>query len=150
MGDAAATPQASDGAAPGKHRQRLDAPDPRCVRRGRREPLRRHVRELLVAHGVLPPSNRELAGFEAWVAAKLADIEHPEHSAIVRGFVVWNYLPRLRAAASREVLRVGEVLAARQSITVATEFLEWLQARGHALSELYQLCLGKVLIVDRR
>jgi hypothetical protein len=101
-------------------------------------PSAAYFRELLVAHGVLPPRNRELANFEAWVPAKLADIEHPEHSAIVREFVVWNYLPRFRESASREVLRVGEVLAARQSIPVATEFLEWLQARGHALSELSQ------------
>jgi hypothetical protein len=97
----------------------------------------RHLRDLLAAHGLLPPYSRELAGFERWAAAKLADIADAEHRATIKSFLAWNYLPRFRAAAESG-LRFGEVLAARQSVTVAVEFLEWLAAGGRGLGDLRQ------------
>jgi hypothetical protein len=83
------------------------------------------VRSLLVRHGVLPRRSRELDAFQQWIGGKLAHVEDEEHRRIVRLFAEWKHLRRFRSGARSSGPARGEVLAARQSVTVAIEFLAW-------------------------
>ncbi|MEV0202813.1 hypothetical protein [Nonomuraea sp. NPDC050691] len=89
-----------------------------------------YIRELLVAQGILPFRDRYVAGYERWLAAKLASIESPEQRKIVEQFGRWHHLRRLRAQAARAPVTENAFLHAKQSTTIATGFLHWLHERG--------------------
>lgn len=48
-----------------------------------------HLRELLMACGVLPVLDKQICAFERWLLAHLVDIDDPEHARLVQA------LPRL-------------------------------------------------------
>jgi hypothetical protein len=60
-----------------------------------------HLRDLLMACGVLPAVDRQGCGFERWLAAHIEGIADEGHAQAVRRFATWDVLPRLRAQARR-------------------------------------------------
>ena len=58
-----------------------------------------HLRHMLIAGGVLPPRDEELARTEQWLAALLASIDVPGHRRLVHAFATWHVMRRLRRAA---------------------------------------------------
>ncbi|MER6952291.1 hypothetical protein ABT294_50615 [Nonomuraea sp. NPDC000554] len=89
-----------------------------------------YVRELLIEHAVLPFRDRYVAGYERWLATKLADLQDIEQRQVIEQFGRWHHLRRLRAQAAKAPVTQNAFLHAKQSTTVATSFLHWLQERG--------------------
>lgn len=97
-----------------------------------------YVRGLLVGHDCLSPRDPHLATFERWFPAKLAQIHDPEHYTIVDRFVRWHLLHKLRRDARTGPVATGAFLNAKQSTTVAIQFLVWLGDRGRDLETASQ------------
>ena len=51
-----------------------------------------YLRQMLVAGGVLPPRDEELARAEQWLAGLLASMTVPEHRRLVRAFATWQVI----------------------------------------------------------
>lgn len=97
------------------------------------------VRELLIDQDLLPERNRRLAGFERWWTAKATTIADHDDRGVVDRFVRWHYLRRFRHA-EIDGLTHGQVLAARQAVTIAAEFLTSLRedhVELHAVGQAY-------------
>ncbi len=59
-----------------------------------------HVRDLLVAAGILPPVDRFLLLFEQWLPGWLDSVRDAEHRRILQHYGSWHLLRRLRATAT--------------------------------------------------
>lgn len=97
-----------------------------------------YLRGLLVTNGALPPRDRRLATFERWLSDKLDHLDDADQRQVLERFGRWHHLRRLRRHAEAGPVPTGPVLTAKQSITVAAQFLSWLQARGRGLPDCTQ------------
>jgi hypothetical protein len=55
-----------------------------------------HLRELLMACGVLPAVDKQVRLFERWLPGRLAGITYEGQAQPIRRFATWDILPRLR------------------------------------------------------
>jgi hypothetical protein len=92
-----------------------------------------YLRQMLVAGGVLPPRDEELARTERWLAGLLASMTVPEHRRLVRAFATWQVMPRLRRSSQARRRPRTYTARARNMISTAARFLSWLSARGTTL-----------------
>jgi hypothetical protein len=90
-----------------------------------------HLRDLLMAAGALPSADRQILLFERWYRNQLQAVSDPRHEQLLRQFVTWHLLPRMRAKAARRPLSAGSRNAAANKLTVARKFLTWLASQGH-------------------
>jgi len=97
-----------------------------------------HLRELLMACGLLPPVDKQICSFERWLLTHLAGITDPDHAQIVQRFATWHVLPRLRAQAEKKPITPGSRCHAGDQVKRATDFLQWLSARGLTLTTCRQ------------
>ena len=97
-----------------------------------------YLRGLLVEHGCLPCRDRYLAAFETWLPTKLDQIADPGVRRHIDAFARWHLLRQLRDRAKREPIPAGAFLNAKQSTTVAINFLDWLSGRGRQLATVSQ------------
>ncbi|MFF9647290.1 hypothetical protein [Kitasatospora aureofaciens] len=97
----------------------------------------RHVRELLVATGVLPRRNEPIAQLELWLDNLLGSLQ-PHQSRIIRPFAEWHVLRDARRRANRSRYTAGSAATDRTDIRVAIEFLTWLDARDLDLADVAQ------------
>ncbi len=102
-----------------------------------------YIRELLVEHQVLPRRDRYVAGYEQWLAAKLAAIADDEHRKVIQRFGTWHHLRRLRARSAASPVTLSAFMNAKQSTTVAINFLDWLGGRGVELAEVSQVDIDR-------
>src|SRR4051812_31345563 len=58
-----------------------------------------HLRELLMACGLLPVIDKQILLFDRWLHEHLADVDDPDRVQLLRRFATWRVLPRLRARA---------------------------------------------------
>jgi hypothetical protein len=93
-----------------------------------------HLRHMLIAGGVLPPRDEELARTEHWLAALLASIDAPGHRRLVHAFATWHVMRRLRRTAGAGRRPWTYTDHARTTIKAADAFLGWLGGRGTTLS----------------
>lgn len=93
-----------------------------------------HIRGLLVEHGALPARDEYLATFSRWLHTKLAAIEDPHQRQLVETFATWHHVRNLRAKAQRGAVTPNAFLQAKQSTTLAVEFLTWLKGRGSSVA----------------
>lgn len=91
-----------------------------------------HLRELLMACGVLPPLDRQVWLFEQWLPGHLAALPDQGHAQLIRRFATWDVLPRLRAGAERKPLTPATRRYAGEQVKAATAFLQWLAGRDTA------------------
>lgn len=96
---------------------------------------RNHLRGLLVEHGALPARDELLARFESWAKQARERIAAPEHVEIIDRYIRWKHLSRMRKLSP---VSHGTFLGAKQSITVAIEFCNWLTDHEATLSEATQ------------
>ena len=89
-----------------------------------------HLRDLLVACGVLPAVDRQVWLFERWLHGHLASIADNGHAQVVRRFATWSVLPRIRARADRKPLTTSVRHYAGEQVKAATDFLMWLSGRN--------------------
>ena len=92
-----------------------------------------YLRQMLVAGGVLPPRDEELARAEQWLAGLLASMTVPEHRRLVRAFATWQVIMRLRRTSRTRRRPRTYTARARNMISAAVRFLSWLGARGTTL-----------------
>jgi integrase len=97
-----------------------------------------HIRDLLVACGVLPPADRFLLLFEQWLANWLAGITSEPHHRLLQQFATWHTLRKLRGTASSGPLGYGPGQAARCTLTQAAAFLAWLAGRDRIIGQCTQ------------
>jgi hypothetical protein len=98
-----------------------------------------HLRELLMACGVLPAVDKQICSFERWLVGHLADITDPDHAQLVRRFGTWDVLTRLRARAEKKPITPAGRRHAGDQVKHATTFLRWLSDHGLTLSTCRQV-----------
>ena len=123
-GGAAILAQVASGVMPATHQALDDWPRRRAADQ---------VRQVLVAGGVLPPRDEELARTEQWLATLLASIADPGHRRLVHAFATWHAMRRLRRAAGSGRRPRTYTAHARNTIKAAARFLGWLGERGTTL-----------------
>jgi hypothetical protein len=99
-----------------------------------------HLRDLLMACGVLPAIDKQLLHVETWLHRRLAGLERDRnpHARVLCQFGVWYQLPRLRAKARTRPLTPAARRFAGEQFTQAQHFLAWLDARDRRPAELRQ------------
>lgn len=97
-----------------------------------------YLRGLLVEHGCLPPRDRHIARFERWLDTKLAHVDNIDHRKVIDRFARWHLLRQLRTQAAQAPVTPGAFLNAKQTTTVAINFLTWLSGRNRQLDQLTQ------------
>lgn len=97
-----------------------------------------YLRGLLVEHGCLPARDRYLAAFENWLPTRLDQVSDSAARRHIDAFARWHLLRQLRDRAKREPIPAGAFLNAKQSTTVAVDFLDWLSGRGQQLETATQ------------
>lgn len=117
-----------------------------------------HIRDLLMASGVLPARDRHLLLFEQWLDTWLADLQNdrggdlthgttaaadageppssPKH--VLRQYATWHVQRGLRKAADQGPIGHYRDQRARHQLRVAAQFLERLHARGLQLIQCSQ------------
>ena len=102
-----------------------------------------HLRDLLMASGVLPAVDRQIMLFEGWARQRLATRADESHSRLLRQFVTWHQLPHLHAAARRAPLSPGSRNYAAEAFLQAEQMLGWLDRQGVSLAALSQTELDR-------
>ncbi len=92
-----------------------------------------YLRHMLVAGGVLPPRDEELARTERWLGGLLASVDDPGHRRLVQAFATWHVMRRLRRSAAAGSRPRTYTAGARNTIKAAARLLSWLGARGTTL-----------------
>jgi hypothetical protein len=90
---------------------------------------REHLRELLVAHGVLPPRDRYLAAYERWAKSCLASIEESSDRRLIAAYLRWHQGPRLSRLAESGQLTESRYSTVRAQTNIAVKLLAWLRQR---------------------
>lgn len=96
---------------------------------------RDYVRGLLVEHGALPRRNELAARYQTWSTEAIERLTDDASRDVVRRYLRWHHQRRMNA---QEVVSHGTFLRSKQTVTVAIEFLNWLNKRGIELSQLTQ------------
>ena len=99
---------------------------------------REHLRELLIAHGILPPRHRHLAAFERWAATRLAAIDEPGDRRLIAAYLRWHHGPRLTRLAEAGQLTESRYSVARAQTNIAVRLLCWLRERDTDLGSATQ------------
>lgn len=116
------------GTQPLEHRTFTSHPHPRKVA---------FLHELFIEHQLLDPINLDIERFQTWLTAKLSSV--PESDArTVTQYARWVHLNRMHHLAQSGKLTTGTILSARQSTTVALDFLSFLNDRDTTLSRCTQ------------
>lgn len=92
-----------------------------------------HLRELLMAVGLLPARNAELLKFEQWSAAQLDRVQPGDRQALAT-YVAWHHHRRLARHLADGTLKPSAWGTARQQVRGAVDFLTWLRSRGTTLA----------------
>jgi hypothetical protein len=96
-----------------------------------------HLRDLLVATGVLPARDPRFERLGPWLDATLADVP-AAHALVIRPFATWGVFRRLRKKAERGQLTESAAKWARMRVRVALTFLDWLDDHGVELEGVTQ------------
>lgn len=97
-----------------------------------------HIRALLVGRGHLPLRDEALARFTAWIPRKVNAVTGTESRDALRRYATWHHLRRVRESASTSRGAASASHYAKQEITVAGNFLNWLDDRGTTLRQCTQ------------
>ncbi|SBV01735.1 hypothetical protein YUMDRAFT_06533 [Streptomyces sp. OspMP-M45] len=99
-----------------------------------------HVRETLVATGVLPRRQETLARLELWLR-DFTDALPAHQARIIRPFAEWQVLRDARRRAARGRYKAGSARTDRTDIRTAVLFMTWLDDNQLDLSTLTQEAL---------
>lgn len=97
-----------------------------------------HVRQMLVAHGVLAPRDEQLVRLEQLNAATVAAIERPDDRSAVATFATWRVLRRVRRQSEQNTGARTAISHGRNQVVGAVRFLDWLAAHDLALATCTQ------------
>lgn len=97
-----------------------------------------HLRALLVAAGALPGEDRSINRFEAFAAEVLADMHDRLDAKVVRAWLRWQVLPRLRARHDAGASMAHSANNARRALRQVAAFLAAIHTDGRALRSCTQ------------
>jgi hypothetical protein len=97
-----------------------------------------HLRRLLVAAGALPERDELLARIHDHADTTIDTLDHPADKALLRSYLTWQLLRRLRARAEHTPLSSAGAYRARGQITAAARLLTVLRDAGHDLAHATQ------------
>ncbi|MDR7170493.1 hypothetical protein J2W56_004244 [Nocardia kruczakiae] len=96
----------------------------------------RYLRQLLIAHDVLPDRDRQLDHLERWLPGALAEVADTDERRLLRSYLTWTHLRRLRRAPSpASPLAVASI---RGEVKSSVKLLAWLRAREQTLASCTQ------------
>ena len=98
----------------------------------------KHLRKLLTNLGMLVQYDRLIEGYEDWLTLKLEGIQELRDRQLITQYARFVHLDRMRHLASKGELKTGTLLSARQSTTMAIEFLSFLRTMGRPPHECLQ------------
>lgn len=107
------------------HRTFVEHPEPGKVS---------HLRRILTSLEVLEDYGSRVERFETWLEVKLSDMPNRTNQQLIQQFATFFYLNRLRTLESQGQLGEGTLLSARQSTSVAIDFLAFLQERKKSVT----------------
>ena len=96
---------------------------------------REFVRGLLIEHGALPQRNLYRTRYEEWSRDALNRLTDPVNRDVIRRYIRWQHQRRMN---QMDQIPQGTFLRSKQTVTVATDFLNWLTDHGIELGELEQ------------
>ena len=99
---------------------------------------REYLRELLVAHHVLPARDKFLAAYERWEIERLDSIDDGDDRQQIRAYLRWRHHRELSARAQVAPLTASMVAVARQRTNAGLTLLAWLRARHSTLAQCTQ------------
>lgn len=97
-----------------------------------------YLRHMLVANGVLPARDEQLAATDEFLTDTLAGISRDHDRRLVHAYATWRVMRRLRRSAERAARPRSYTRHARANITAAVELLNWLADRGIPLPDAGQ------------
>lgn len=97
-----------------------------------------HLRQELVAAGLLPEINHDLARFDVWADRFIATIDSDLDRTVIASYIAWHHRRRLARMIELGTLRPFSTRGARQQTRVAAQLLAWLAGRGVTLAECAQ------------
>jgi hypothetical protein len=97
-----------------------------------------YLRQALVAGGVLPPRDEQLARTGQWLSGILAAIEPAAGRRQVQAYATWHVMRRLRASAGKNRRPRTYTAHARTRIRAAADFTAWLDRRDRSLQQCRQ------------
>ena len=95
------------------------------------------LRDLFVYAGILPARAELLERIQPWLDQVLSD-RPPHHATLVRPFATWHALRRARQRARRRPTTASSATYVRSQVTIALNFLSWLDGRGQTLTTANQ------------
>lgn len=101
---------------------------------------REYVRGLLVAHGALPARNDLLHTYKDWADKALERVAAEANREVIRRYIRWHHQRRMH---SMDEVTHGTFLRAKQTVTVAIDFLNWLTNQNIELGQLQQSDLDR-------
>ena len=96
------------------------------------------LRASLVAHAVLPDRDEHLAAIERWLGPFLDHVDDAGERKVVRSFVTWHHLRRLRHGFPQRRTTFEQAVVVKRETRVAVLLLAWLRARGTTLASCDQ------------
>ncbi|HEY0695237.1 MAG TPA: hypothetical protein VGD71_40140 [Kribbella sp.] len=96
------------------------------------------LRATLVAHAVLPDRDEHLAAIERWLGPFLDHVDDAGERKVVRSFVTWHHLRRLRQGFPRRRTTFEQPVVVKRETRVVVLLLAWLRARGTDLASCDQ------------
>lgn len=97
-----------------------------------------HIRDLLMASGVLEPVDKYLYLFEQWLRTWLPTIAGTEQRRLLERFATWQLLRHLRQIAGEGPIGYARQQNAQKILTTAAEFLAYLAEHGIAPQKMTQ------------
>ncbi|MFB4420679.1 XRE family transcriptional regulator [Streptomyces sp. QL37] len=97
----------------------------------------RYIRQLLVHTGILDERNEDIERIPGWLEHELAD-KPAAHANLARPFLHWFLLRRARQRAATRRHPASADRDLRRRVSVALDFLAWIDQRGLPLADLAQ------------
>jgi hypothetical protein len=94
---------------------------------------REHLRELLIAHSVLPERDRYLAAYERWVQGRVANVTETADRRLITAYLRWHHGPRMARFVEAGELTESRYSTVRAQTNIAVRLLAWLRARDSDL-----------------
>ena len=98
----------------------------------------RHLRSVLVASGALPARDEHLTRLERWIRQAVAARPDAGQKQLLHSYATWHVLRRLRQRARATPATQHQASTAKENVTAAMAFLDWLDAHDLALATCAQ------------
>ena len=108
-----------------------------------------HLRQTLVAVGVLPERDEEMIRLEAFLAALLDSQQDAERRQLLHRYLIWHPIRRLRSRNNGSPATRQQSLMIRRLARGAIAFVDWLDAHDLTLNSCQQADLDQWLTGER-